>query len=166
MSHAHPVRNAYPPRNANPLRHAHPVPHANRLALAVFALVALLALGGCGGGITAPDLFIVSRTGSVPGAKLTLLVNEEGGVHCNGGPPLKLSDKQLVLARAIQEELHDPATKHLVLAPRPGSVLSYSVRDQDGTVRFSDNSAGQPSVLRQLQGLVLEVAQGVCHLRM
>ncbi len=42
------------------------------------------AAAGCGG-IEAPDLFLVQRTGSVPGAGLTLLVNEEGGVQCNGG---------------------------------------------------------------------------------
>ncbi len=135
-------------------------------ATALVALCVGVALAGCSGGIKAPDLFIVTRTGSVPGAKLTLLVNEEGGVHCNGGPTLKLSDPQIVKARAIQEALHDPATKGLVLAPRPGSVLSYSVRDQDGTVRFSDNSAAQPAALRDLSLLVLQVAQGVCHLLM
>ena len=44
------------------------------------------ARGGCGGGIKAPDLFIVQRTGGAPRARLTLLVNEEGGVQCNGRP--------------------------------------------------------------------------------
>jgi hypothetical protein len=136
------------------------------LAAALGALCVGGLIAGCGGGIRAPDLFVVSRTGSVPGASLTLLINEEGGVHCNGGPTLKLSDAQLVRARAIQEELHGPASKQLALASGPGSVLSYSVRDQDGTVRFSDNSVAQPAVLRQLTLLVLEVAQGVCHLRM
>jgi hypothetical protein len=46
--------------------------------------VALLA--GCGGnGVVAADLFIVYRSGSVPGANLMLLVNEEGVIHCDGG---------------------------------------------------------------------------------
>ncbi len=116
--------------------------------------------------VRAADLFIVTRSGSVPGAKLTLLVNEEGGVSCNSGPTLKMSDPELIRARAIQEELHDPAVSGLRLAPGAGSVFSYSVRDQDGTVRFSDNSVHQPAVLRQLTLLVLQVAQGVCHLRM
>ncbi len=129
--------------------------------LAVLCAAALLA--GCGG-VQAADLFIVYRTGATPNARLTLLVNEEGNVHCNGGPTLKLSDAQLVQARAIQEELMAPAGRHLALAPAPGSVLSYYLRDEAGTVRFSDNSLHQPAVLRQLALFVLQTAQQVCHL--
>jgi len=120
-------------------------------------------LAGCSG-VKAPDLFVVTRTGSGPQAHLTLLVNEEGGVNCIGGPTLKLADPQIVQARAIQEDLHDPSASNLVLAPRPGSVLSYAVRDEAGTVRFSDNSAAQPTVLRRLALFVLQTAQQVCHL--
>jgi hypothetical protein len=132
--------------------------------LAVLAAAALAA--GCGGGIKPPDIFIVQRTGSVPGAQLTLLVNEEGGVKCNGGPTLKLSDPALVQARAIQEELHEHelASKHTALAAQPGSVLSYSVRDEDGSVSFADNSAHQPKVFHSLALLVLQTAQQICHL--
>ena len=139
----------------------------SRLALAL-ALLAVTALAACGG-ITAPDLFIVQRSGSGPGAKLTLLVNEEGGVSCNGvaarnGRKLKLSDSALVEARAIQEDLKEPASARLSLAPAANSVLSYSVRDEDGTVRFGDNSPGQPKVLRRLALFVLQTAQRVCGL--
>jgi hypothetical protein len=134
-----------------------------RVALALCPLAAAAALAGCGG-LRAADLFIVYRSGSTPQARLTLLVNEEGGVRCNGGPTLKLSDSQLVQARAIQEELHDAASSHLSLLPLAGSVLSYYVRDADGTVSFSDNSPRQPAVLRQLALFVLQTAQQVCHL--
>jgi hypothetical protein len=135
--------------------------------LSVLAAIGLAA--GCGGGIAAPDLFVVQRTGSGPGARLTLLVNEEGGVHCyteatHRGPTLKLSDPLLVRARAIQEELHEQASEHLSLPPGRGSVLSYYLRDENGTVRFSDNSPGQPKVLRELALFVLQTAQQVCHL--
>jgi hypothetical protein len=132
-------------------------------------MVALLAagtvLGGCGG-IKAPDLFIVQRSGSVAGARLTLLVNEEGGVRCNGGRMLKLSDPQLVEARGIQEELGGLASKHLSLPAGARSVLSYYLRDENGSVRFSDNSPGQPAVLRRLALFVLQTAQRVCRLPM
>jgi hypothetical protein len=136
-------------------------------ALAV-CLIAVASLAACGG-ITAPDLFIVQRSGSGPHARLTLLVNEEGGVHCNGaggrgGHRFKLSDSALVEARAIQEDLKEAASAHLSLAPAPRSVLSYSVRDEDGSVRFSDNSPGQPQVLRRLVLFVLRTAQRVCGL--
>jgi hypothetical protein len=139
---------------------------AARAAAAALVLCALLA--GCGG-ISAPDLFIVKRTGSGPHAKLTLLVNEEGGVHCNGvgtsaGHKLKLSDPALVEARAIQEDLEEPSADHIALAPGAKSVLSYYVRDEHGYVRFSDDSAGQPKVFRQLALFVLRTAQQVCRL--
>jgi hypothetical protein len=134
-----------------------------RPVLVLCALAAALAGAGCGG-VQAADLFIVQRSGSSPQARLTLLVNEEGVVHCNGGPPLKLSDPEIVKARDIQEELHGPASEHLSLPAQPGSVLSYSVRDVDGTARFSDNSRGQPAVLRQLALFVLQTAQQLCHL--
>lgn len=130
-------------------------------AAAAAALVA--ALAGCGG-VKAADLFVVTRSGSTPHAQLTLLVNEEGNVNCNGGKTLKLGDPGLVKARAIQEEIHDAAVAGLKLAPRAGSVYRYGLRDENGTVAFSDNSGGQPPVLHQLQLFVLETAQRVCRL--
>jgi hypothetical protein len=133
------------------------------LLAALTSLVAFPALAGCGG-IVAPDLFAVSRTGSAPGARLTLVINEEGMVRCNDGRPRRVSDPQLIQARTIQEHLHAYATHHESLSPRPGSVLSYEVRDADGTVRFADNSAHQPRVTRELALFVLTVAAGVCNI--
>ena len=129
------------------------------------ALAAATLLAGCGG-ITAPDLFIVQRDGVVAGARLTLVVNEQGRVHCNGGRALTLGDPQLVEARAIQEDLRDPASKHTSLPAGPRSVLSYYLRDENGTVRFSDDSLRQPAVFRRLALFVLQTAQRVCHLPM
>jgi len=137
---------------------------AARSALALGALTVAVLIAGCGG-VEAPDLFIVTRSGSTPQARLTLLVNEEGGVTCNGrAMSQKLSDPQIVKAREIQEELLKPSASRLSLAPRPGSVLSYYVRDESGNVRFSDNSAGQPAVFHKLQLFVLQSAQDVCRL--
>jgi hypothetical protein len=132
-------------------------------ALGACAVITALLLSSCGG-INAPDLFLVQRGGTVPGARLTLLVNDEGGVRCNAGPERKLSDAQLIEARAIQEDLRGPAGDHLALPPGPGSVLSYRVRDENGSVSFSDNSRGQPSVLHRLALFVLQAAQRVCGL--
>jgi hypothetical protein len=136
------------------------------------AVVLLLAasaswITACGG-VLSPDLFVVYRSGGTPGAKLTMLVNEEGVVECNPDrahpSPRHLSDSQIIEARTIQEDLHDPASQHQSLRAAPGSVLSYYVRDQDGSVRFADNSRGQPAVTRKLALFVLTVAQGVCGL--
>jgi len=134
-----------------------------RAPLAACAALALTLAAGCGG-VQAADLFILTRTGPTPGTTLTLLVNEEGRVDCNGVAKPMLDDAQLVQARTIQEDLHDPANKHLALAPRPGSVFTYTVRDPDGTVRFSDNSLAQPSVLHHLQLFAVQVAQRSCGL--
>ena len=131
--------------------------------LAGLLLSVALLVGGCGG-VLSPDLFIVYRSGSVPAAKLTMLVNEEGVVHCNGGPARHLSDPQIIEARTIQEDLEDPATKHESLPAKPASVLSYYLRDANGTVRFSDNSPHQSAAMRKLVAFVLTVAQGVCGL--
>jgi hypothetical protein len=43
-------------------------------------------------------------------------------------------------------------------------VISYYVRDEAGTVSFSDNSPRQPAVLRRLALFVLQTAQQNCHL--
>ena len=134
-----------------------------RRAAAAVACALALAAGGCGG-IRAPDLFIVQRSGSAPGATLTLLVNEEGGVHCNGGPETKLADPAVIQARTIQENLKGPSSEHLSLAPGGESIFSYFVRDENGSVRFHDDSPRQPKVLRELQAFVLATAQKVCHL--
>jgi hypothetical protein len=138
---------------------------AVRALLCVLALLLCCAVAdACGAGVIAADLFIVYRTGSSPHARLTLLVNEEGSVRCNGGRTLKLSDKQLVKARAFQEELQVYAARHLKLPAQPKSVFSYLLRDENGSIRFSDNSRGQTRVMRELQLFVLTVARQTCHL--
>ncbi len=132
-------------------------------SVAAVCVSAALLAGGCSG-VVSPDLFIVYRSGSAPGAKLTMLVNEEGVVHCNDGLAHHLSDPQIIEARTIQEGLEDPASQHESLPAQSGSVLSYYVRDANGSVRFSDNSAHQPSATRRLAAFVLTVAQSVCGL--
>jgi hypothetical protein len=134
-----------------------------RAALGLGAGCAFAA--GCGG-IKAPDLFLVERSGTVAGARLTLLVNEEGGVTCNGRVARKLEDPQLIEARALEEELRPYASRHLVLAPGPRSVLHYHLREQSGSVSFSDDSRAQPTVLRRLQLFVVRAAQRACGLPM
>jgi hypothetical protein len=129
---------------------------------AAAALTGALALMGCGG-VRAADLFLVTRSGATPASQLTLVVDEEGGVRCDGRPPRKLSDRQLVQARAIQEDLHDAAAAGLRLAARPGSVYAYTLREESGTVSFADNSARQLKAMHELQLFVAEVAAQVCH---
>jgi hypothetical protein len=135
----------------------------SRVIGAILASACAVLATSCGG-VRPADLFLVTRSGPVAGQQLTLLVNEEGGVSCNGGATRHLSDAQLVQAHALQEELHDPASKQLRLPAMPGSVTGYSVRDEAGTVSFADNSPGKPHVLSELSLFVSQVATGVCGL--
>jgi hypothetical protein len=141
-----------------------PRARVGRPSSALLGLLVCAALASGCGGVVSPDLFIVYRSGSVLGAKLTMLVSEEGVVHCNNGAARHLDDAQIIEARTIQEGLEAYASQHESLPAQPGSVLSYYVRDANGNVRFSDNSLHQPTVMRKLAGFVLSVAQGVCGL--
>lgn len=127
------------------------------------ALLALtVALDGCGGGQISPDLFLVERTSAKSGAKLTMVVSEEGGLRCNGATGLALSDPQIIEARTIAEELQGPLSHHLALAAGPRSVYSYRLRNGEGSISFADDSAGQPKALGKLQLFVLK-AEGLCR---
>jgi hypothetical protein len=126
-------------------------------------------LGGCGG--PSGDLFVVERTGSVPGARLTLIVDDGGFVRCNGGERREISSDQLIdareTARALDGEPDEPpgpARRNLTLAPGPGSILRYDVRTEGGDVAFADTSTGQPPVLFKLAQLTRELAKQVCGL--
>jgi hypothetical protein len=131
-----------------------------RSALAV--VLAGLALAGCGG--EARDLFLVTRSGDVPGARLSLRVTDDGRASCNRRPLVDLTSDQLIAARESVRDLEDPAKAHLRLAPGPQSVFSYRVLTEDGTVAWSDDSKRQPAVLFKLAKLTRDVAKGPCRL--
>jgi hypothetical protein len=133
-----------------------------RAAAALAACVLAWAAGGCGA--EAADLFLVTRSGSIPGARLTVRVTDDGRASCNGRALVNISSAELVTARAAQRDLERPAKNHLRLAPAPGSVLSYRVRTEDGTVAWSDSSRRQPQVLFVLAKLTRDVARGPCGL--
>jgi hypothetical protein len=102
-----------------------------RRAVPVAAIAAALA-SGCGP--RAADLLLIQRSGSIPGAALTLEVSDDGTVRCNGGPRRRMSDEQLLGARAIERDLEPLAGRRLALSPGRNTVLSYRVRLADGAV--------------------------------
>lgn len=134
-----------------------------RARLAAALTLALIVLTGCGG-VEFADLFLVTRTGSVPGAKLALLVNDGANVRCNQGAPRTLPGPLLLRARELQRQLAVPARKGLRLPARPQSILQYRIKSQDGTVSFADNSLGSPPVFPALELFTREVAKSVCGL--
>jgi len=130
---------------------------------AVALALAWAGLGACGG--RSPDLLVVARSGSIPGANLTLLVNDGGTVRCNGGADRRLSDPQLLQARTIVRELDEDATRDRKLPAGPSSILRYRLRMEAGNVEFSDTSTGaQGGAFAQTQLFARRVAQQVCGL--
>lgn len=132
-----------------------------RVGLAA-AAAAALALAGCGADY--PDLMVISRTGSLPGAGLTLLINDGGTVRCNRRAALQMPPRPLLDAREIARELAEEAEAGLTLPRQPGSVLQFRVRTQDGTVAFSDVDAASRPQLGRLVALTRTIAQDVCGL--
>jgi hypothetical protein len=131
-------------------------------AAGALAALAALAMSACGS--EARDLFLVTRSGDVPGARLTLRITDDGRASCNGKPLVDITSAQLIAARETERDLEKPAKAQLRLAPGRQSVLSYRVRTEEGGVAWSDDSARQPPVLFKLAALTRDVAKGPCHL--
>jgi hypothetical protein len=129
--------------------------------------LALLALGGAIAGCatqTAPDDMLITRTGSIPGARLSLRLTDDGHASCNRGPLREVPSADLIQTRALTTALSGAGKRHERLAPQPDSILSYTIRLQSGTLRFSDNSRGQSTSMFKVAYLTRQIAKGVCHL--
>ena len=128
-----------------------------RRALPAVAL--LLVLAGCGS--RPPDLFVVERSGADPKANVELLVSDGGSVKCNGKEH-PLDAERLLTARRLQRDLSPQAELGIELPPGPGSVLSYRVRMESGTIAFSDRSRGVPATFQRLAAFTKDVTERVC----
>jgi hypothetical protein len=147
-----------------------------RLVVSLLAVAAAVTAAGCQGSAPA-DLFVVERTGSIPDARLSLRISDDGGAYCNGGDRKDVTSAQLITARELRRELDGDeddddhpehqvglATKNINLPPGAISNLSYRVRSEKGTVAFSDTSARQPQAFYRLAKLTRDVARGSCGL--
>ena len=132
-----------------------------RLSLTLAAIAALL-LAGCGLDIQSPDLFLLSRTGQ--SGHLTLLVNDSGTISCNGGKPKALADTLLIQARDLAQNLDADARAKLHIAPSRNSVGYYTIRLQDGTIRFPDTAAARHHELSAAELFAVQAAQQACGL--
>ena len=130
-------------------------PRAAAGAAAVFALAAC--------GTPSPDLFVVHRDGTVPGAKLDLLVSDTTA-RCNGGEVRPLTSDQILEARDITKELLKVQSGDVTVPPAPPAQLyRFSVRTEDGTLRYGDTTQ-RPEVLPRLTRFIRRVAIDVCGL--
>jgi hypothetical protein len=131
-------------------------------AIAAFAAtLGAVALGACG--TPSPDLFIVQREGTVPGARFNLLVSDTS-VRCNHAKAVPLTSAQTIEARDILKDLQD-VQSGAVKVPKspPSQIFSYTITDEQGMLRFAD-TAQQPSVLPRLSLFVRRIAIGTCKL--
>ena len=139
-----------------------------RLAALAVACAGAAIVAGCGG--PSAYLYVLERSGSIPGAKLTMVVGYGGTVRCNGGKEYEISSAQLIDARAIVRDLNGdekepgPARKMVELEPGKYTILRYNVRTEFGTVAFSDSSRPQPPVFFALAKLTRNLAKNVCGL--
>jgi hypothetical protein len=128
---------------------------AAALACAAVALAAV----GCGG--PAADIYEVIRSGSIPGADLTLVPSEDGTVRCDGHRH-ELPDPLLLTAENLADQLVAPATKGERLPSGPHPIYTFVVTTPSGTFSYSDESPHQGAALYALQAWVRKVARTVC----
>ncbi len=137
---------------------------ARRARRAAGAGALLLAAAAAGCGTASPDLFVVERNGSVPGAKLELLVSDQT-TRCNDGEVKNLTSEQILEARDIRDDLID-VQEGRVRAPArqpPAQVFSFVVTTEVGTLRYSD-TAQRPEILPRLSRFTRRVAIDTCGL--
>ena len=132
------------------------------LAGLVLAPAAALALAGCG--TPSPDLFVMKRDGTVPGAKLELLVSDQT-VRCNDGPRRDMTSTQILEARDIRRGLIE-IQDGVVDVPKapPAQIFTFAVTTEKGTLRYPD-TAQRPELLPRLSRFVRRVAIDTCGLR-
>ena len=134
---------------------------ARRAAFAALGVLMGVAVAACG--TPSPDLFVVQRDGSVPGAKLELLVSDQTA-RCNDAPAERLSSRQIIEARDLRRDLLLLQTSEETIpkAP-PAQFFEFAVQTEEGTLRYPDTQQ-RPAVLPRLSRFVRRVAIDTCGL--
>lgn len=134
---------------------------AARACATAGAALAVLAIAACG--TPSPDLFVVERDGTVPGAKLKLLVSDQT-VRCNDGPAKRLSSRQIIEARALRRDLLIVQTDDAAIpTAKPAQIFRFAVQTEEGTLRYPDTQQ-RPAVLPGLSRFVRRAAIDTCGL--
>jgi hypothetical protein len=132
-----------------------------RRGAAALALAAL-ALGACG--TPSPDLFVVHRTGTVPGARLDLLVSDTTA-RCNKDAPRPMSSDQILEARDITKDLLEFQRGKTGVPPAPpAQIFRFSLRSEAGTLDYGDTTQ-RPVILPRITRFVRDLAIGLCGLQ-
>lgn len=138
-------------------------PRRWRLGRVVAAACGLAALAaGCGFDVQSADLFLITRTGQ--GTRLTVLISDSGTVSCDGRKPKAISDPMLITARDLSDNLVGDAQRNLRLPSGPGTIFTYRIKLQQGTVVFGDHDNARHPILAQTEIFTAQVAQQACGL--
>ena len=129
---------------------------------ALAGLAAVVVLAGCGA--PSADLFEVERTGKDRNANVRLLVSDDGTVRCNKRKAIPLGSERLLTARELARDLEKQAALGLELPGEKGSILSYRVRLEAGTIAFADRSRGIPASFNRVAAFTADVAERVCKI--
>jgi len=135
-----------------------------RVPLLVAAFTGAMLLASCGTQ-TSADLYLVKRTGKIPGANLTLLVTDNGSVRCNGGPPRPLPNDMLLQSRELTKQLAEDQAKPIPLIGVPNSIYDFTVTFGAGKVGWQDGNPYVPESFKQLAYLTRRIAKQVCGLK-
>lgn len=127
--------------------------------IAIASAAAVLA--GCGFTQTSQDLFMLQRSGA--GKPLTIVIGDGGTIRCDGGPAKTISSQLLIQARDLADDLGQDAKARLRVPPRPGSVYSYTIKLQNGTVSFADTAAENRHELARAELFATQAADGPCR---
>ena len=119
-------------------------------------------MGACG--TPSPDLFVVNRDGTVPGARLKLLVSDQTA-RCNDAPPKPLTSAQIIEARGLRRDLLELQLSKDAI-PDAGAAQSFSfvVETEEGKLSYPDRQQ-RPEVLPRLTRFVRRVAIDTCGLQ-
>jgi hypothetical protein len=125
---------------------------------------AALAFAGCGTQQSS-DVFLVKRTGKIPGANLTLLVIDDGSVQCNGGKPKPLSNELLLKARDLNDQLAKDQSKPIPAIGVVNPIYNFTVTSGWGSISWEDGNPGVPESFKQLAYFTRQVAKKACGLK-
>lgn len=130
------------------------------LPAAALACAAAVAAAGCGGDYS--DLLAVQRSGSLPDAEVSFVINDGGTIRCDGGEEQPLPSKLLLETRDIVDALRLQFEEQTSYPRSPSALLRFEAETADGEMAFSDVDGRRGEDVGRLILLVRRTAQQMC----
>jgi hypothetical protein len=127
----------------------------------VTALAASALAAGCGG--TAGDLMSITVEGGFAGGRRTVVVSGDGRGSCDRGPLKPLPSGRVIAAREIEHDVTSLAQRAASYPSGGADVRQYTLKTNDGVVRWSEGTPGLPKPLPEAQLLALQLTRELCR---